>query len=77
MRRDRAVQVGSFQEVFTRTRFQEIGAVALAALLVREARVGALQVVDRRHGARAVAERRVRGDVVHALGADVDHAPVA
>ena len=39
-------------------------------------RIG-LEVVERRDGARAVAERRMAGDVVDPLGADIDDAAVA
>src|SRR5205085_4799913 len=59
---------------------KEVGAVALAALLVREQvplRGIALEVVQRGDGARTARERRMTRDVLDTLGAHVDAAPVS
>src|ERR1051325_7947909 len=76
-RRDRAVQPRAPGEIVLRLCPQEVGAVALAVLGEAEGRVRALQVVDRGDRTRGIAKRRMRGDVVNALRADVDRAAVA
>ena len=67
-------------EVVAGAAAQPLQAVALAVLLVGEEvalrRIG-LEVVELGDRLRALAERRMRGDVVDPLGADVDGAAVA
>jgi hypothetical protein len=76
--RDHAMAARAARELLARPRLQEIDRAALAALLeAHRFALGDLHVIDRRHGARRVPERRVRGDVGDALGADVDHPAVA
>ena len=66
------------REILARPGLEVVDGVALSAfleahrLLVRE-----LHVVDAGDRARGIAERRMRGDVVYALRADVNDAPVA
>src|SRR6185503_5277402 len=76
-RRDRSVQPGSLFEILRGLGPEEITAVAFTAILEAERSILALQIVDRRHRARGVAERGMGGDVVHALRADIDDAAVA
>jgi len=78
--RDRLHGAHAARKVLARAAAQPLQPNALAILLEGEEfalRQVALEVVERRDGARAVAKRRVRGYVVDPLGADIDDAAVA
>src|SRR6202040_4092637 len=68
------------RQILARAAAQPLQADTLAVVLEGEEvalrRIG-LEIVERRDGARAVAEGGMAGDVVDPLGADIDHAAVA
>ena len=77
---DRLHRAHAAGEVLASAAAQPMQAVTLAVLLEREqfAPFGiGLELVEAGNGLRRVAERRVAGDVVHPLGADIDGAAVA
>ena len=78
--RDRLHRPHAAREIVAGAAAQPRQAIALAVLLEREqvalVRVG-LEVVEAGDGLRAVPERRMAGDVVDPLGADIDRAAVA
>jgi hypothetical protein len=77
---DAAVALHAALQVVARPRAQEIDRMAAAVLLVAHlvAKRGiGLHVIERHHGLRRVAERRMGGDVVDLFVADIDDPAVA